>query len=43
MHIISESEFTTLRGKQPIFINAIEKGFHAWLMRLIGIHWLITG
>jgi predicted nucleotidyltransferase len=29
MHIISESEFTTLRGKQPIFINAIEKGFHA--------------
>jgi predicted nucleotidyltransferase len=28
-HIISETEFTTLRGKQPIFVNALEKGFHA--------------
>jgi uncharacterized protein len=27
--IISEQEFSTLRGKQPIFINAMEKGFHA--------------
>lgn len=29
VHIISESEFSTLRGKQPIFINALEKGFYA--------------
>lgn len=28
-HIISKSELSTLRGKQPIFINALEKGFHA--------------
>lgn len=28
-HIISETEFSTLRGKQPIFINALEKGYHA--------------
>jgi predicted nucleotidyltransferase len=28
-HIISEAELATLRGKQPIFVNAIEKGFHA--------------
>jgi predicted nucleotidyltransferase len=28
-HIISEAEFSTLRGKQPIFINALEKGYHA--------------
>ncbi len=27
-HIISETEFLTLRGKQPIFVNAIEKGYH---------------
>jgi predicted nucleotidyltransferase len=28
-HIIFETEFSTLRGKQPIFVNAFEKGFHA--------------
>ena len=28
-HIISEAELSTLRGKQPIFINALEKGYHA--------------
>lgn len=28
-HIISEPELSTLRGKQPIFINALEKGFYA--------------
>ena len=28
-HVIGESEFSTLRGKQPIFINAISKGLHA--------------
>ncbi|MEI6748727.1 MAG: nucleotidyltransferase domain-containing protein [Bacteroidota bacterium] len=28
-HIISEPEFSTLRGKQPIFLNALEKGYHA--------------
>jgi len=28
-HIISEPELSTLRGKQPIFINALEKGIYA--------------
>ena len=28
-HILSESEFTTLRGKQPIFVNALSNGIHA--------------
>jgi predicted nucleotidyltransferase len=28
-HIISEAEFSSLRGRQPIFINALEKGFRA--------------
>lgn len=27
-HILSEEEFNTPRGKQPIFINAIEKGLY---------------
>ena len=28
-HILGELELTTLRGKQPIYVNAIEKGLHA--------------
>jgi predicted nucleotidyltransferase len=28
-HVLAESELTTLRGKQPIFVNAITKGLHA--------------
>ena len=28
-HILCESELTTIRGKQPIFVNAISKGLHA--------------
>jgi len=28
-HIIGETELNTLRGKQPIFVNAIENGIHA--------------
>jgi len=28
-HVIGESELSTLRGKQPIFVNAILKGIHA--------------
>ena len=28
-HIIGESELNTLRGKQPIFVNAIANGLHA--------------
>ena len=28
-HIMSESELSTLRGKQPIFINAILNGLYA--------------
>jgi predicted nucleotidyltransferase len=28
-HIISEDELRMPRGKQPIFINAISKGYHA--------------
>ncbi len=27
-HILSESEFATLRGKQPIFVNALSNGIH---------------
>jgi predicted nucleotidyltransferase len=27
-HVLSQNEFSTLRGKQPIFINAISKGLH---------------
>jgi predicted nucleotidyltransferase len=27
-HIIGESELNTLRGKQPIYINAIQNGIH---------------
>ena len=29
IHILSESELDTLRGKQPIFLNAINKGIYA--------------
>ncbi|MEI8086452.1 MAG: nucleotidyltransferase domain-containing protein [Paludibacter sp.] len=28
-HVLGESELNTLRGKQPIFVNALEKGIHA--------------
>lgn len=28
-HILGEDELDTPRGKQPIFVNAIEKGYHA--------------
>lgn len=28
-HILSESELSAPRGKQPIFFNAITKGYHA--------------
>lgn len=28
-HILSEADFSTLRGKQPIFINAMSNGLHA--------------
>lgn len=28
VHIISEIELSTLRGKQPIFVNAISNGLH---------------
>jgi predicted nucleotidyltransferase len=27
-HVIGESELSTLRGKQPIFVNAISNGLH---------------
>lgn len=29
IHVIGESELNTLRGKQPIFVNAIENGLYA--------------
>ena len=29
IHILGEMELTTLRGKQPIFLNAISKGLRA--------------
>ena len=28
-HVIGESELSTLRGKQPIYVNAIARGLHA--------------
>lgn len=28
-HVIGEPELNTLRGKQPIFVNAIANGLHA--------------
>lgn len=28
-HILSEAELSTLRGKQPVFVNAISNGLHA--------------
>ena len=28
-HVLSEKELNTLRGKQPIFQNAIDNGIHA--------------
>jgi predicted nucleotidyltransferase len=28
-HVIGESELLTLRGKQPIFVNALSNGLHA--------------
>ncbi|KUK57772.1 MAG: hypothetical protein XD81_1401 [Bacteroidetes bacterium 38_7] len=28
-HVLGESELSTLRGKQPIYVNAIERGIHA--------------
>ena len=28
-HVLSEADLNTPRGKQPIFINAINKGYHA--------------
>jgi len=32
-HVLGESELSTLRGKQPIYVNAIERGIHAWLTK----------
>jgi len=29
VHIISEKELRTIRGKQPIFVNAIKSGIYA--------------
>jgi len=28
-HVLSEADLNTLRGKQPIFVNAINQGYHA--------------
>ncbi len=28
-HVLSEAEFDTPRGKQPIFINALNQGYYA--------------
>ena len=32
-HVIGEPELNTLRGRQPIFVNAIAKGLYACLMK----------
>lgn len=29
IHILSESELSTIRGKQPIFVDAMANGLHA--------------
>lgn len=29
VHLLSKSEFNTLRGKQPIFVNALKQGIYA--------------
>ncbi len=29
IHILSEGELSTIRGKQPIFVNALANGLHA--------------
>lgn len=28
-HLLSQSEIDTIRGKQPIFVNALKNGIHA--------------
>jgi uncharacterized protein len=28
-HVLSETELNTPRGKQPIFVNALNQGYHA--------------
>jgi predicted nucleotidyltransferase len=28
-HVLSEFDFESLRGKQPVFVNALAKGIHA--------------
>jgi len=28
-HVIGESELSTLRGRQPVYVNAISNGLHA--------------
>ncbi len=28
-HLLSETEFNTPRGRQPIFVNALTQGYHA--------------
>ncbi len=30
-HVVSEPELLALRGKQPIFVNALSNGLYAWL------------
>lgn len=32
VHILSIKELQTIRGKQPIFINALETGIYAWIL-----------
>ena len=29
IHILSEAELSTIRGRQPIFVNALANGLHA--------------
>ena len=41
-HVIGESELNTLRGKQPIFVNAIANGLHTWLTKKIDREFMAT-
>ena len=38
-HLLSTNELMTLRGKQPVFLNAIKNGMYAWRW-MIKIDWI---
>ena len=34
VHLLSKNEINSLRGKQPIFINALNSGIYAWQLKV---------